>query len=339
VRRGFVKILVTGGAGYIGSHVGALLGERGHEVVVYDNLSSGHDWAVLSGTLIRGDLQDRLLLQTVLNSGNFDAVMHFAAFVVVDESVREPLRYYQNNFSNAMNLVEACLQAGVNRFIFSSTAAVYGEPEEGIVTEQTAFAPINPYGESKAMVERALQDISASSDFRFVSLRYFNVAGADAEASIGQAKQDATHLITVSLRTALGLRPELQIFGTDYETPDGTCVRDYIHVDDLAEAHLRALDYLASGGISGAFNCGYGHGYSVREVVQQVKKTTGVDFRVAETGRRAGDPPSLIADSSRLRNELGWAPAHDDLAYIIRTAWKWERKFQKAVESGRISLS
>ncbi len=334
-----MKILVTGGAGYIGSHVVALLGSQGHEVVVYDNLSSGHDWAILSGSLVKGDLEDVPLLRTVISSGNFDAVMHFAAFVVVDESVRDPLKYYRNNYSNALNLIETCRECGLNRFIFSSTAAVYGEPEVGVVTEETPFAPINPYGESKAMVERTLRDIAASSEFRFVSLRYFNVAGADSEGRIGQAKQDATHLITVSLRTALGLRPELRIFGTDYDTPDGTCVRDYIHVEDLADAHLRALDYLGQGGVSRTFNCGYGHGYSVREVVQQVKKVTGVDFRTVETDRRPGDPPSLIADSARLKTELGWAPESDDLAHIIKTAWKWEKKFQKGLETGRITLA
>lgn len=329
-----MKILVTGGAGYIGSHMVARLGELGHEVVVYDNLSYGHDWAVLSGKLVVGDLADRPLLKTVLTAGNFDAVMHFAAFIVVDESVREPLKYYRNNFANALNLIEACHEAGIKRFIFSSTAAVYGMPESGQVTEDSPFAAINPYGESKAMVEKMLKDFSlAVSDFNYVSLRYFNVAGADEQIRIGQARQDATHLITVSLRTALGKRQELLIFGTDYDTDDGTCIRDYIHIQDLIEAHIRALDYLADGGSSRVFNCGYGHGYSVKEVVSKVKKVTGVDFTVVETDRRAGDPPVLIADSSRLRSELGWQPKHDDLAFIIKTAWKWEKKYQKRLEN------
>jgi len=333
-----MKILVTGGAGYIGSHVVARLGELGHDVVVYDNLSTGHDWAVLHGRLVVGDLADRTLLRTVIREGAFDAVMHFAAFIVVDESVREPLKYYRNNFSNALNLAEACHEAGLNRFIFSSTAAVYGMPAGGRVTEETPLSPINPYGESKAMFEKALRDLAAASGFRYVSLRYFNVAGADEQARIGQACLDATHLITVSLRTALGKRPELRIFGTDYDTPDGTCIRDYIHIRDLAEAHVHALDHLAGGGESRIYNCGYGHGFSVREVVAKVKRVTGVDFPVVETERRAGDPPVLIADSSRLQNELGWKPVHDDLEFIIRTAWKWEKKFQKAVESGNLVL-
>lgn len=333
-----MKILVTGGAGYIGSHVVARLGELGHEVLVYDNLSYGHDWAVLHGRLFEGDLEDKPLLKTVLREGGFDAVMHFAAFIEVEESVREPLKYYRNNYANALNLLEECREAGVGRFIFSSTAAVYGIPEGGTVNENSPLAPINPYGSSKAMVERTLADLSGATDFRYVSLRYFNVAGADEQGRIGQARRNATHLMTLALRTALGKRPELQIFGTDYDTPDGTCIRDYIHIADLAEAHILALDHLSDGGEGGVYNCGYGHGYSVRQVVERVKKVTEVDFRVIETGRRAGDPPVLIADSGKLKGELGWEPRHDNLDNIIKTAWRWEKKLQKGLDSGNLII-
>lgn len=325
-----MKILVTGGAGYIGSHMVRTLGEQGHEVVVYDNLSTGHRDSVLCGRLVVGDLADTETLEDLIRDEKFDAVIHFAAHIIVDESVRDPLKYYRNNFCNALNLINACARHKLNRFIFSSTAAVYGIPSSGQVTEDTPTEPINPYGSSKLMAEQALRDISAVSGFRYVALRYFNVAGADPGARIGQKYKDATHLITVSLRTALGLRDHLAVFGTDYDTPDGTCIRDYIHVDDLIEAHVRALDYLSSGNGSRAFNCGYGHGFSVREVVERVKKVTGIDFPVRETSRRAGDPPSLIADSSRIRKELGWSPEHDDLDYIITTAWEWEKKLHQA---------
>jgi len=322
-----MKILVTGGAGYIGSHMVKALGEKGrHDIVVYDNLSTGHKDSLLFGRLVVGDLGDADALDELFSAEKFDAVMHFAAHIVVDESVREPIKYYRNNFVNALNLIEVCTSHKVDRFIFSSTAAVYGIPEKVPVTEDAMLLPINPYGSSKMMVEQALRDVSLSSGLRYVALRYFNVAGADPISRIGQRYKEATHLITVSLRTALGLREQLNIFGTDYDTPDGTCIRDYIHVDDLVDAHLLALEYLSAGNKSRVFNCGYGHGYSVREVVEKVKQVTGIDFGVNETARRAGDPPSLIADSSRIRNELGWKPAYDDLEYIIRTAWEWEKK-------------
>ena len=307
------------------------LGEKGnHDIVVYDNLSTGHRDSLLCGRLTVGDLADAAALDELFRAEKFDAVMHFATNIVVDESVREPVKYYRNNFVNTLNLIAACTRHKVNRFIFSSTAAVYGIPEAVPVTEDAPLLPINPYGSSKMMVELALRDVSLSSDLRHVALRYFNVAGADSAFRIGQKYKDATHLITVSLRTALGLREQLKVFGTDYDTPDGTCIRDYIHVDDLVEAHVLALEYLSEGNKSRVFNCGYGHGYSVREVVDKVKQVTGVDFRVNETARRAGDPPSLIADSSRIRNELGWMPAYDDLEYIIRTAWQWEKKLHGA---------
>ena len=322
-----MKILVTGGAGYIGSHIVKALGEKGHDVVVYDNLSFGHEWALLYGKLVKGDLADRKLLDSVFEKERFDAVVHMAAFIVVDESIREPLKYYRNNFADVLNLIDICLKYEVDKFIFSSTAAVYGIPEKIPVTEDMPLQPINPYGASKTMVERVLNEVATVNNFRYVALRYFNVAGADPLSRIGQAREDATHLITVSLRTALGKRDHLDIFGADYDTPDGTCVRDYIHVDDLSSAHILALQYLTAGGSSAIYNCGYGHGHSVKEVVDKVRKVTGVDFPVRYAGRRPGDPPSLVADATKIRKELGWTPEHDDLEFIIRTAWDWEKKF------------
>ncbi|MGC2062548.1 MAG: UDP-glucose 4-epimerase GalE [Thermodesulfovibrionales bacterium] len=321
-----MKLLVTGGAGYIGSHMVRTLGEKGHDIVIYDNLSSGHRDSLLYGRLVVADLADRETLRILLQEEKFDAVIHFAAFIAVEESVKDPVKYYRNNFSNALNLIDACVRYGVDKFIFSSTAAVYGMPEKMPVTEETPLLPINPYGSSKMMTELALRDISQVTDLRYVALRYFNVAGADPRTRIGQRYKEATHLMTLALRTALGLRESLNIFGTDYATPDGTCIRDYIHVDDLIEAHLRALDYLGGGAKSRVFNCGYGKGYSVREVVDMAKKVTGIDFPFREAGRRAGDPPTLIADSSRIRKELGWQPSHDDLEFIIQSAWDWEKK-------------
>lgn len=320
-----MRVLVTGGAGYIGSHVVKAIGERGHDVMTYDNLSFGHREAILYGQLFVGDLNDPDRLRHAFDIFKPDAVMHFAALIVVPESVREPLRYYANNFCNTLNLLMVCLEKGVNKFIFSSTAAVYGIPERIPVREDAPLKPINPYGRSKVMVENALSDISGIKGFRYVSLRYFNVAGADPLARIGQWREDATHLITVAVRTSLGKRPFLEIFGTDYPTPDGTCIRDYIHVEDLAEAHVIALDYLDKGGPSDVFNCGYGHGYSVKEVVDVVKKVTGADFKVLETDRREGDPPELVADSSKLKGIMNWQPRYDDLEYIVKTAYEWEK--------------
>lgn len=321
-----MKILVTGGAGYIGSHMVRTLGEKGHDVVVLDNLSTGFRESVLHGRLIVADLADSAMLDELFRMEKFDAVAHFAAYIVVDESVREPAKYYRNNFVNALNLIETCIRHGVDTFIFSSTAAVYGIPSQVPVEEEAFLQPINPYGASKCMVEQVLQDVSRINRIRYAALRYFNVAGADPLARIGQRCKEATHLITVSLRTALGMRKELNIFGTDYDTPDGTCIRDYIHIDDLIYAHMLALEHLCCGGVSRAFNCGYGHGYSVREVVQMVKQITGIDFPVREVDRRDGDPPALVADSSRIKKELQWKPNHDDLGYIIKTAWEWEKK-------------
>ena len=323
-----MRILVTGGAGYIGSHAVKALGKAGHEICVFDNLSTGHEWAVLSGRLVRGDLEDRAAIDRALRDFRPEAVMHFAAFIQVEESVREPLKYYRNNVANTLNLLEAMRGNGVGYFIYSSTAAVYGIPEHIPVRETAPLLPINPYGMTKVMIERVLADLSAATDFRYVALRYFNVAGADSEGELGQAYREATHLITRALKTAHGEFARLSIYGTDYPTPDGTCIRDYIHVDDLAEAHVQALEHLFGTGRSDVMNCGYGSGYSVREVVETAKKVTGIDFPVEETGRRAGDPPALVADSTKLMRATGWKPKYNDLEYIIRTAWEWEKKLR-----------
>lgn len=321
-----MKIMITGGAGYIGSHVVKLLGEKGHEVLVYDNLSTGHEWAVLSGKLVVGDLADGTLLSDTLFGFMPDAVMHFAAHIQVEESMQDPLKYYRNNTANALNLIQAMKTAGIQRLIFSSTAAVYGIPDSVPVNEDAPVRPINPYGMSKAMVERMLQDLSQTADFRYVSLRYFNVAGADPEGKIGQAYKETTHLITRALKTAKGEMSKLFIFGTDYPTSDGTCIRDYIHVNDLAEVHIAALGHLINDRSSRVFNCGYGHGYSVRDIVSSAKKISGIDFPTEYVGRRPGDSPCIVADNTRVRRELNWKPRYDDIDFIIRTAWDWERK-------------
>ena len=321
-----MKILVTGGAGYIGSHMVRTLADKGHDIIIYDNLSTGHKDSVLSGRLVVAGLADIRALDKLFSEEKFDAVIHFAASIVVEESVKDPIKYYRNNFSNALNLTEACIKHKVNKFVFSSTAAVYGMPDIVPVSEDTTLSPINPYGASKMMVEQALKDISLAHDLKYVSLRYFNVAGSDPLSRLGQKYPKPTHLITLALKTALGQRDYLNIFGTDYDTSDGTCIRDYIHVDDLINAHILSLDYLLSVQKSNIFNCGYGHGYSVKEVINRTKKVTGVDFRIRETARRDGDPPILVADSSKIKKELGWQPVHDDLEYIIKTAWDWEKK-------------
>ena len=321
-----MRILVTGGAGYIGSHVVKALGEKGHDIVVFDNLSTGNEWALLSGKLVKGDLCDKALLSAVIRDFRPGAVMHFAALIQVEESVREPLKYFRNNTANTLNLLEVMKENGVGKFIFSSTAAVYGIPGKIPVDEEAPLDPINPYGASKVAVEMMLKALAPDPAFKYVSLRYFNVAGADAGARIGQAYKESTHLITRALKTAKGEFDRLSIFGTDYQTPDGTCIRDYIHVDDLADAHLSALNYLSEGGKSEVFNCGYGHGYSVREIVETVKKVTDINLKTIETDRRAGDPPVLIADNMKIKRKLGWAPRYDNVEYVVRTAWEWERK-------------
>ncbi len=324
-----MKILVTGGAGYIGSHTVKALGSHGHEMVILDNLSTGHKWAVLSGKLIEADLQNRDLLNDILQSFRPEVVIHFAASIEVEESVREPLKYYMNNVSNTLNILDAMTKAEVRNFIYSSTAAVYGIPTRIPVDESAALKPINPYGMTKMMVERILQDLSASRNFHYIALRYFNVAGADSEARIGQAYRNPTHLITRALKTAKGEFDRLSIYGIDYPTPDGTCIRDYIHVNDLADAHIQSLNYLMETGKSDIMNCGYGHGFSVREVVSTVKKVTGIDLPVEEANRRPGDPPALVADSTRLKTLTGWKPVHDDLAFIVKTAWDWEQELDR----------
>ena len=323
-----MKILVTGGAGYIGSHVVKALGEAGHAILTYDNLSTGNKWSVLYGELIAADLSDKERLKKTIVKFKPDAVMHFAASVVVPESVISPLNYSQNNTANTLNLFKAAPGCGVKKFIFSSTAAVYGNAEKMPIGENAPMNPINPYGSSKMMVEKILRDMHlADNDFNYVSLRYFNVAGADGGCRIGQAYKESTHLISRALKTAKGQFEKLQVFGTDYPTPDGTCIRDYIHVDDIADAHILALKHLLDGGKSEVFNCGYGHGYSVREVITAAKKVTGVDFKVEETGRREGDLSILIADNTKIKQGLNWKPKYDDLEYIIKTAWKWENSY------------
>ncbi len=319
-------VLVTGGAGYIGSHVVRQLGEAGKRVVVLDNLSKGFRESVLAGDLVVGDTGDRELVMQLLRDYDVDTVMHFAAHTIVPESVADPLKYYGNNTCNTRNLLECCQRSGVKHFIFSSTAAVYGMPADGEASEDTPTAPINPYGMSKLMSEFMLRDLGAASDLRYVILRYFNVAGCDPEGRIGQRTPESTLLIKVAAETALGRREKISIFGTDYPTPDGTGVRDYIHVEDLADAHLKAMDYLEGGGESTILNCGYGKGYSVRQVLDAVARLHGEPLNIVEEPRRAGDPPSLIARADRIRSLLGWQPRFDDLDVIVRSSLDWEKK-------------
>ena len=323
-----MKLFITGGAGYIGSHVLLALGKAGHEIVVYDNLSTGHERSVLYGRLVKGDLADKKFLQATLDDFRPDAVIHFAASIQVGESVLKPLVYYNNNVINTLNLLEAMQSCGINRFLYSSTAAVYGIPEKIPVNETAPLHPINPYGSSKVMIEQVLGDLAAADDFRYTALRYFNVAGADPEGRIGQDYVASTHLITRALKTANGEFPKLSIYGTDYPTPDGTCIRDYIHVDDLATAHVLALRHMMETGENTTMNCGYGHGFSVRDVVDVARKVTGINFAVEETDRRAGDPAQLVADNTKLRLVTGWEPQYDNLDFIINTAWEWELKLK-----------
>ena len=319
-------ILVTGGAGYIGSHVVRQLGEAGERVVVLDNLSTGFADAVLHGELIIGDTGDRELVSKLLREHEVDSVLHFAAHTIVPESVEKPLKYYGNNTCNSRNLLECCSDAGVQHVIFSSTAAVYGIPNDPRCNEDTPLAPINPYGSSKLMTEHMLRDLSAVTDLRHVILRYFNVAGSDPQGRIGQSTVKATLLIKVAAEVAVGKRERIYVFGTDYPTPDGTGVRDYIHVDDLADAHIQALRYLREGGESTILNCGYGHGYSVREVLDTVNRVNGKPITIEEQPRRAGDPPILIAAVDKIHKVLEWKPRYDDLEVIVKTSLDWERK-------------
>ncbi len=320
------SILVTGGAGYIGSHVLLQLRARAERVVVLDDLSRGFRQAVLDAPLIVGKVGDRDTVLEALRAHQVDTVMHFAAYTIVPESVGEPLKYYGNNTCSTRTLLECCLEAGVRHVVFSSTAAVYGTPSSGVASEDTPTAPINPYGTSKLMSEWMLRDVSGASGLRHVALRYFNVAGSDTECRVGQATPNATLLIKVACQHAVGKRPFISIFGTDYPTADGTGVRDYIHVQDLASAHLDALDYLRSGGDSTVLNVGYGHGYSVREVIQSVERVSGRRLTVREEPRRPGDPPALVAEAERIRRRLGWTPKLDDLDTIVRTALAWEER-------------
>src|SRR5210317_460662 len=320
------KILVTGGAGYIGSHVVRQLGANGEDVITLDNLSTGFEAAVTAGKLIIGDTGDAALLDRIFETHSIDTVMHFAAHTIVPESVANPLKYYRNNTASSRTLLEAAARHGVRNIVFSSTAAVYGIPEDGKASEDSPTQPINPYGTSKLMTEWMLRDLSAAGGPGYVALRYFNVAGCEPSGTIGQSTPKATLLVKVACEAATGKRPGVAIYGTDYPTPDGTGLRDYIHVEDLATAHLDALRYLRSGGESAVLNCGYGHGYSVREVLAAVEKANGQALTIAEEPRRAGDPPELVAVAERVREVLGWEPRFDDLDTIVRTGLEWERK-------------
>jgi UDP-glucose 4-epimerase len=322
-----MSVLVTGGAGYIGSHMVWELLDRGEEVVVLDRLSTGFDWAVpAEAKLVVGDVGDPQLVGSLIAEHGVKAIIHFAGSIIVPESVADPLGYYENNTVKSRALIEAAVRGGVPHFIFSSTAAVYGSPSSMPVAEDAPTLPESPYGSSKLMTEIMLRDASAAHGLKHVILRYFNVAGADPQLRTGQSTKGATHLIKVAVETALGRRPKMDVFGTDYSTDDGTCIRDYIHVNDLAQAHLDALRYLRSGGASVTANCGYGRGYSVREVIDTVKQVSGVDFRVDLAPRRAGDPPQIVASSDRARAVLGWKPRLDDLPTIVGHALGWERK-------------
>ncbi len=318
-------VLLTGGAGYIGSHVALELVKEGYEVIILDNLSRGFAQAVGDCELVQGDAGDKGLVSALLNRHRIGSVLHFAGSTIVPESVAEPLKYYENNTVKSRNLLEACADCGIRHFVFSSTAAVYGIPDSGRVTLATPTAPVNPYGMSKLMTEIMLSDLSGAAPLRYASLRYFNVAGADPGGRIGQSTPDCTLLIKVACEAALGKRERLYIYGTDYPTPDGTGVRDYIHVSDLAAAHVLTLKYLEAGGASITLNCGYGHGYSVREVVRAVERVHGGPIPVTETDRRPGDPPQLVADGSSAGETLGWQPRYDDLEFIVRTSYDWER--------------
>ncbi len=320
------SILVTGGAGYIGSHVVKLLGERNENIVVLDDLSTGFEESVLQGQLINGNTGDKALVKKILEEYNVESVLHFAAHTIVPESVENPLKYYQNNTCCTRNLLECCAEAGIKHFIFSSTAAVYGELETGFASEDTPKAPINPYGSSKLMSEQMIRDLSLASDLNHVILRYFNVAGSDPDGQIGQSTKNATLLIKVAAEVATGKRDKLLVFGTDYPTPDGTGIRDYIHVSDLAAAHINALDYLRNNGESTTLNCGYGHGFSVREVIDAINKENGTPILVEEMPRRAGDPAELISVAKKIRQTIGWQPQFDDLNLIVKTSLAWEKK-------------
>jgi UDP-glucose 4-epimerase len=322
-----MTVLVTGGAGYIGSHMVLELLDAGEKVVVLDNLSTGRRSAVPpQAELVVGDFGDETLVKDLLASRDIEAIIHFAAKIVVPESVADPLGYYLNNTAAARSLLACAVEQGVERFIFSSTAAVYGDPEQNPVSEDESLKPVSPYGRSKLMVEWMLADTARAHGLRYVVLRYFNVAGADPKGRAGQSFPNATHLIKVAVQTALGMRKGMEVYGTDYPTPDGSCLRDYIQVSDLARAHMDALTHLRAGGDSLTCNCGYARGYSVLEVIETVKRVSGVDFDVKISGRRPGDPAAIVAANGRARDMLGWTPIHDDLEEIVRQALAWEKK-------------
>lgn len=318
-----MNLLVTGGAGYIGSHTAKALAQAGHSPVTYDNLSTGHRWAVRWGPFVKGDVADRRLLVDTLREHSIEAVMHFAGSASVAESIASPARYFENNSVNSLTLLNAMLEAGTRHIIFSSTCATYGNPRSAAISERSAQAPVNPYGESKLFVEKALRWYEAAYGIQWVALRYFNAAGADPEGEIGEAHDPETHVIPLAIRAALGQGPRIEVKGTDYPTPDGTAVRDYVHVMDLADAHIRALDRLLRGGASMALNLGTGRGYSVREVIQAVHRVSGHPVPAEEGGRRDGDPPFLVAKPGLARRALGWSPQYTDLDAIVRTAWNW----------------
>lgn len=322
-----MKILVAGGAGYIGSHMVKYLAASGHDVTTFDNLSKGYRDAVTQGEFFEGDLASQKQLEQLFGSKIFDVVMHFASFIEVAESVREPARYYRNNFSNTQNLLDAMIGHGVNKFIFSSTAAIFGEPQYSPIDEEHPRVPINPYGKSKLMVEELLEDYDRAYNLKSVCLRYFNAAGADPDGELGERHDPETHLIPLVLQAASGRREAISIFGTDYDTPDGSCIRDYVHVQDLCMAHMLAMSYLSSTGISNSFNLGNGRGFSVKQVIDCAREVTGNDVSLKIEQRRNGDPAVLVADSTRAKNQLGWEPKISSLEEIIGSAWQWEQSF------------
>ncbi len=330
-----MTVLVTGGAGYIGSHMVLELLDAGESVVVLDNLSTGFRWAVAPGaTLVIGDAGDQDLVRVLIRKHAISAIIHFAGSIVVPESVADPLAYYHNNTVNSRALMEAAVAAGVKQFIFSSTAAVYGNPVQNPVSEDADLKPMSPYGWSKLMTEVMLADTARAHAFNAVALRYFNVAGADPQGRSGQSTPRATHLIKVACETALGSRSHMDVYGTDYPTADGTCVRDYIHVTDLARAHMAALGYLRRGGTSSVFNCGYSRGFSVREVIDAVRRVSGRDFKVQFVDRRPGDPAAIVAASGKIRSQLGWEPQHDNLDTIVAQALAWESQLSRFKHAG-----